>query len=267
MIARAAALSVNVNKVALLRNARPINVPDLARAARVALDAGAHGITAHPRPDGRHIIPRDVVLLAEIVAGYRGREFNLEGNPFSLAETRESRPDYPGFLQLVRQAHDAGGIHQVTLVPDSPGQATSDHGWPLDDEQIGQLQTVVSEIHQLGARVSLFVDPVPELMERATATGADRIELYTEPYARRFEQGIALGSLEQYVATAEAANAAGLGVNAGHDLNLDNLPLFASAVPHLCEVSIGHALTADALWMGLPAAVAAYLRVLGHPNR
>jgi pyridoxine 5-phosphate synthase len=256
------ALSVNLNKVALLRNARDLDLPSVERAARVCLDAGADGITVHPRPDGRHIRPDDVRQLAALLAG-TGAEFNIEGNPFSGAAA-----DYPGFVALVEQAAEAGGVAQCTLVPDAPGQRTSDHGWdlPRDAER---LAPVVERLHRVGARVSLFMDAEPGAMAAAAATGADRVELYTEPYARAFAKpapaqagGDASAALARFAASARAAHAAGLGVNAGHDLSLDNLSPFVAAVPRLLEVSIGHALTADALWLGLDAAVRAYQHAL-----
>jgi len=254
-------LSVNLNKVALLRNARPLGIPSVERAARMALEAGAHGITLHPRPDGRHARPADVPHLAALVAEHPGAELNLEGNPFSEAGGPGAHPDYPGFLALCEAAAEAGGLAQATLVPDTPGQATSDHGWDLarDGER---LAPVVERLQGLGCRVSLFVDPAPDAMTQAARTGADRVELYTEPYARAYALGQPEAALLVYAEAARAAEAAGLGVNAGHDLDLHNLGPLAEALPGLLEVSIGHALTADALWMGLDAAVRAYLAVL-----
>jgi pyridoxine 5-phosphate synthase len=260
-MAGSTALSVNLNKVALLRNARSIDIPSVERAAHVALDAGAAGVTVHPRPDGRHILPQDVRALAQVVREYGDRELNLEGNPFSGAGERGARSDYPGFMALVREAAASGGIHQVTLVPDSPEQSTSDHGWKLG-EWAQALGSVVEELHGLGARVSLFLDPVPEAMATASQTGAERVELYTEPFARAFGTAGRQRSLDEYVAAAGAARRAGLGVNAGHDLNLENLGSFVRSVPDVLEVSIGHALVADALMMGLAAAVRTYLAVI-----
>ena len=250
------ALSVNLNKVALLRNARDLDLPSVERAARVCLDAGADGLTVHPRPDGRHIRPADVTALAALLADEGRAELNIEGNPFA-----EAGATYPGFLALVEKAWDAGGVAQCTLVPDTPGQRTSDHGWDLDRDA-ERLKPVVEKLKRLGCRVSLFVDADPEAMPAAAAVGADRIELYTEPYAVAFAAGDASATLARFAAAAEAARAAGLGVNAGHDLNLDNLGPFTRAVPGVLEVSIGHALTADALWLGLAAAVRAYQQVL-----
>ena len=256
------ALSVNLNKVALLRNSRDLDLPSVEKAARTCLGAGADGLTVHPRPDRRHIRPHDVPSLARLLAAEgAGAEFNVEGNPFAGAE-----PGYPGFVALVEQAAEAGGLAQCTLVPDAPGQRTSDHGWDLDRDG-DRLVPLVARIKAFGCRVALFMDPEPEAMARAAAVGADRVELYTEPYARAFAGGDASAALARYAAAAEAAHAAGLGVNAGHDLDLDNLGPFVRAVPHVLEVSIGHALTADALWLGLDAAVRAYQSVLADAAR
>jgi pyridoxine 5-phosphate synthase len=242
-----AKLSVNLNKVALLRNQRDVGYPSVTAIARLVIASGAEGITVHPRPDERHIRRSDAIELgALITATYGGRiEYNIEG--------------FPGddFLDLVIGI----GPDQVTLVPDDPAQRTSDHGW--DFEADGErLMPIVGRLQQAGIRVSLFVDPEPEAMAAAKATGTDRVELYTEPYAAAHAAGNHAPALNRYVATAQAADALGLGVNAGHDLNLDNLPAFARAVPALTEVSIGHAITADALIMGFPEAVAAYRRAL-----
>lgn len=238
-------LSANLNKVALLRNTRTVGIPDVVRAARTALGAGAHGITVHPRPDGRHVRAGDVRDLAKVVREHPGAEFNIEGNPFH------------GLLEFVREVRPS----QCTLVPDETGAFTSDHGWDLGRDG-GRLGPVIVELKVLGVRVSLFMDPAPAAMAAAASLGADRIELYTEPYARAFgtpEQGAVLQS---YVASAGAAQAAGLGVNAGHDLNLDNLAPFLEAVPKVLEVSIGHALIADALEFGLAGAVRRYVDVI-----
>lgn len=239
-------LSVNLNKVALLRNTRTIGIPSVTRCARICLEAGAHGITVHPRPDARHIRADDVFELAELLQGYAGIELNIEGNPFHQ------------LLPLARRVRPA----QCTLVPDEEGAFTSDHGWDLAKDGT-RLAPVIAELNALGIRASLFMDPVAGVMAQARALGADRIELYTESYARAFggaEQG---AELARFAASAQAAQAAGLGVNAGHDLNRDNLPAFLSAVPGVLEVSIGHALTADALELGLEATVRAYLQALG----
>jgi pyridoxine 5-phosphate synthase len=238
-------LSVNLNKVALLRNTRTIGIPSVTRCARICLQAGAHGITVHPRPDGRHIRTDDVLELAELLEGYPGIEFNIEGNPFHqlLPLARQVRPD------------------QCTLVPDEEGAFTSDHGWNLAQEH-SRLAPVIAELRALGIRVSLFMDPVAAAMTQAKELGADRIELYTESYARAFGGSEQPAELGRFSAAAQAAQRAGLGVNAGHDLNRDNLPAFLAAVPGVLEVSIGHALTADALELGLDATVKAYLQAL-----
>lgn len=235
------ALSVNVNKVALLRNSRTLGIPDVAQVAELALVAGAHGITVHPRPDGRHIRADDLPPLERLVRA-RGVELNIEGNPFHqvMDLVRAFRPD------------------QCTLVPDDPAAFTSDHGWDLSRDA-GRLRPIVAELKALGVRVSLFMDPVEAAMAPARALGADRVELYTEPYARAFgspEQDSVLG---RYRAAALAASRAGLGVNAGHDLNRQNLPDFLHAVPGVQEVSIGHALIADALEYGMAQTVRLYL--------
>lgn len=243
-------LSVNVNKIAVLRNARGGGDPDVLAAARACLDAGAHGITVHPRPDARHIRADDVLALAALTRE-RGVEFNIEGNPFA-----PPRPGYPGFHALCAQARPA----QATLVPDGDGQLTSDHGFDFarDGER---LHPIVAALHTLGCRVSLFADAGCDLVA-AAATGADRIELYTGPFAQAFATGHADAVLAACRDTAQQAAAAGLGVNAGHDLNQANLRAFLQAVPNVQEVSIGHALIGDALYAGLDATVRAYLRLL-----
>jgi pyridoxine 5-phosphate synthase len=240
-------LSVNLNKVALLRNQRDVGYPSVLEAARLVVAAGAHGITVHPRPDERHIRQSDVRELAALVAAeFEPRiEYNIEGNPT------------PEFVALIREVRP----HQVTLVPDAPDQHTSDHGWDIA-ASFRQLRAVIAELKASGARVSLFMDPDPGAIAAAATVGADRIELYTGPYAHAFASGEAKPLLRRYVVAAEAAAEAGLGVNAGHDLNLDNLPAFCQAMPKLAEVSIGHAITADALRLGFPAAVEAYLRAI-----
>jgi pyridoxine 5-phosphate synthase len=236
------ALSVNLNKVALLRNTRTIGIPSVARAALIALEAGADGITVHPRPDGRHVRARDVAELADLLRSWPACEFNIEGNPFH------------GLLEFVAQVRP----HQCTFVPDETGAFTSDHGWnlPADAER---LAPAIQQARALGVRVSLFMDPQAEAMARAAALGADRIELYTEPYAQAFGTPMQREVLDRYVDAASAARAAGLGVNAGHDLNLQNLAIFLRAVPGVDEVSIGHALIADALEFGLADTVRKYL--------
>ncbi len=237
-------LSVNLNKVALLRNSRGGTRPDVLAAARICIDAGADGITLHPRPDQRHAKPADVLALRELLDGHEGLELNVEGNPF------------PEFLDLVRRAKP----DQCTLVPDEPGQLTSDHGWQLANA--GEwLRPIIDELREWGIRVSLFMDPVLEEIERAKEVGADRIELYTEPYAKAFPTRRRDDVFRQFAAAAKAAQDLSLGVNAGHDLDLDNLGLFCT-IPGLLEVSIGHALIADALEMGLENTVKSYLRVI-----
>ena len=251
------ALSVNLNKIALLRNARGAAArPELLDFARLAMEAGASGLTVHPRPDQRHIRVDDVPRLAAWLRGaYPGAEFNIEGNP--LAAPREG--GYPGLEALVEAARPA----QVTLVPDGDGQLTSDHGWAMTDEDLATLKPLVARFRALGARVSLFMDPSPEAIARVPETGAERIELYTEPFAEAFKAdgrrwGVATeASLTTFRAAAETAQGLGLGVNAGHDLDLDNLiPL--RTLPGLQEVSIGHALVADALLFGFHGAVTRY---------
>ena len=238
-------LSVNLNKVALLRNTRTLGIPSVTRAATLALEAGAQGITVHPRPDERHIRAQDVHELAELMTHWPQAEYNIEGNPFH---------NLMDFVRSVRP-------HQCTFVPDAVDQSTSDHGWsfPEDAERLAPL---VAEARALGVRVSLFMDPVPEAMAAVRAAGADRVELYTERYARMHGMPQQVPVLGSYAAAAEAARRAGLGVNAGHDLNRANLTDFLSAVPGVVEVSIGHALIADALELGLAETVRDYLRCI-----
>jgi pyridoxine 5-phosphate synthase len=240
-------LSVNLNKVALLRNQRDVGYPSVLEAARLVVYAGAHGLTVHPRPDERHIRRGDVTELTALIRSELppAIEFNIEGYPT------------PEFVALIGEVRP----DQVTLVPDAPDQRTSDHGWDVK-ESVRSLQPVIRELKDTGARVSLFMDPDPGAIASAARVGADRIELYTGPYAHAFASGEAGVLLRRYVQAAAAAAEAGLGVNAGHDLNLDNLPAFSRAIPQLAEVSIGHAITADALRIGFPAAVEAYLRAL-----
>ncbi len=253
------ALSVNVNKIALLRNARGGARPDLVEFARLALLAGAHGITVHPRPDQRHIRADDVPVLARMLRSeFPGAEFNIEGNPFAPANA----DGYPGLEALVAEARP----DQVTLVPDGDAQLTSDHGWDLPTES-AKVRPLIERIKTQGARVSLFMDPLPEAIAAVTETGADRIELYTGPYAAAYAiDGHSAGpesraSLARFRAAAEQALTLGLGVNAGHDLDLDNL-VALRALPGLAEVSIGHALVADALELGWFGTVRRYLAVL-----
>lgn len=243
-------LSVNLNKIAVLRNSRGGREPGLLRAAQTVYEAGCRGITLHPRPDCRHVRPQDVLDLA----AWRPAdvELNLEGNPFA-----GPRPGYPGFLQLVEAARP----QQVTLVPDGDGQITSDHGFDLvRDAAI--LAPLVAELHALGARVSAFVDPGSTGAQSGARIGLDRIEIYTGPYAEAQAAGSADLALRACRLTAEDALAAGLGVNAGHDLSQDNLGAFVHAVPGVSEVSIGHALISEALYAGLDTTVRAYLRIL-----
>jgi pyridoxine 5-phosphate synthase len=237
------ALSVNLNKVALVRNTRHLGIPSVTRAAELCLQAGAQGITVHPRPDARHIRADDVADLAALLQDWPEREYNIEGNPFH------------NLMDFVRKHRP----HQATFVPDGEGQFTSDHGWLLDRDG-ERLRPLIQECHDLGVRVSLFMDPLPQAMDRARACGADRVELYTEPYAQAFGSPQQAICLTHYVQSAEAAHQVQLGVNAGHDLNRDNLPLFLSQVPQVLEVSIGHALVADALEMGYTQTVQAYLQ-------
>jgi pyridoxine 5-phosphate synthase len=238
-------LSVNVNKIATLRNTRSNAIPDLAQLAGLALASGANGITVHPRPDERHIRAGDVPALAAVVARYPGAEFNIEGNPFH------------GLIEHCARSRPA----QATLVPDAHEAVTSNHGWNLagmPPEQRTALAASVAHLRALGCRVSLFVDPIPALMPLARELGADRVELFTEPYAVLAADGDADDAVAPYVAAAAAALDQGLGVNAGHDLNLDNLGPFLDGVQQIDEVSIGHALIADALVLGLETAVRRY---------
>ena len=236
-------LSVNVNKIALLRNQRDLNIPDVLACSQTIINAGAHGITVHPRPDERHIRYADAYALAEMLTV----EYNIEGNPFTgkyMQVIRDIKPD------------------QATLVPDEPAAETSDHGWNLTSPPSG-LAEIIDEIKSLGTRVSLFMDPDPHQIELAAQLNADRVELYTEPYAKAFATGTDLEkSIQTYAAAAEKAQSLGMGVNAGHDLNLKNLKTFCQAVPNVKEVSIGHALIADALEMGLAQTVKHYLALL-----
>ena len=241
-------LSVNVNKVALVRNTRHLGIPSVTRAAELCLQAGAHGITVHPRPDERHIRAADVRELAALMKQWPGREYNIEGNPTQ---------NLMAFIRAVRP-------QQATFVPDSEDQFTSDHGWDLSAAAVREpLVPLVAECRRLGVRVSLFMDPAPELMAWAARIGADRVELYTEPYAAAHADPAARQQqLVRYAGAAQAALAAGLGVNAGHDLNRENLAAFVQQVPGVAEVSIGHALIADALELGYSATVQDYLRCI-----
>lgn len=244
-------LSVNVNKIAVLRNSRGGHDPDVLRAAEACLDAGAHGITVHPRPDRRHIHAEDVFALSALTRR-RGVEFNIEGNPFA-----PPREGYPGLLALCRDTRPA----QATLVPDGDGQLTSDHGFDFarDGER---LRPLVGQLRAMGCRVSLFVDAGNPDLAQAAAIGAERIELYTGPYAEAHASGDARAALALFADAARRAQAAGLGVNAGHDLSQANLRDFLAAVPDVLEVSIGHALIGEALHEGLDATVRRYLALL-----
>lgn len=235
-------LSVNINKIATLRNSRGGNNPDVIKAATDIQNFGAEGITVHPRPDERHIRYADVYELKKIIT----TEFNIEGNP------KEQK-----FTDLVL----ANKPDQVTLVPDAEGQLTSDHGWDTKKNK-DYLIEIISVFQKAGIRVSLFVDPVEEMILAAKETGTDRIELYTEGYAKHYVMGNQQQAIEAYVVAAKKANELNLGINAGHDLDLHNLKYFAKNIPGLLEVSIGHALICDALYLGLENAVQLYKRQL-----
>ena len=239
-------LSVNVNKVATLRNSRGGAVPSVLEAVRTCLAAGAPGITVHPRSDERHIKPGDVREIAQELRHHAHVEFNIEGDP---------RPD---LLALVREVRPL----QCTLVPVKPGEVTSEAGWPADTPR-SELTDVICDLRDQGTRVSLFVDPAPEPIRWAASLGADRVELYTEPFARAFTRSAhaATVSFESYAAASTLAHSLGLGVNAGHDLDLDNLTMFRT-LPYLDEVSIGHALVSHALFVGLDRSVREYLQAL-----
>jgi pyridoxine 5-phosphate synthase len=243
-------LSVNLNKIAVLRNSRGGGEPDISRAAITCIEAGCGGITVHPRPDMRHVRPDDVRALASLL---RGRvEYNIEGNPFA-----PSRSDYPGLLALCREVRPT----QVTLVPDSDGQITSDHGFDLAIDA-DRLRPLIAQLKEFGSRVSLFVDPGAQGFEHAVSIGVERIEIYTGPYAEAFADGNAAEQLALCVDTARRAQQAGLAVNAGHDLSQANLGTLRAAIPGLAEVSIGHALIGEALYEGLSNTVRNYLQIL-----
>ncbi len=254
------ALSVNVNKVAWVRNTRHLGIPSVVRAATLCLQAGCQGITVHPRPDERHIRTSDVWDLGALMQGWPQAEYNIEGNPFH------------NLMEVAQGLRSRGlPLHQLTFVPDSVGQLTSDHGW-LFPQDAQRLRPMVEQAHALGARVSLFMDADASQMAGVRALGADRVELYTEPFAAAHAAWLAQPSphteaalqvqLNRFAAAARAAQAEGLQVNAGHDLNRDNLPAFLAAVPGVAEVSIGHALIADALELGYTATVHSYLAVM-----
>lgn len=245
------ALSVNLNKIAVLRNSRGGNEPDVLKAGIACLDAGAHGLTVHPRPDARHIRSDDVHALGALCAA-RGVEFNVEGNPFA-----PPRPGYPGLLALCEATRPA----QVTLVPDGDGQLTSDHGFDFIRDG-DALRPLIAAFKALGCRVSVFVDVGDPEVARAAALGADRVELYTGPYAEAFADGHPENAMHAAAGTARLAQSAGLQVNAGHDLNQANLGVFLAQVPDVREVSIGHALIGEALYAGLDATVRAYRRIV-----
>lgn len=246
----AIALSVNLNKIALLRNSRPGNFPDVTAHGRLCLDAGAQGLTVHPRPDQRHIRPGDVMEIRQLIREYPGTELNIEGNPFAAPTG-----SYPGLMSLVQETRP----HQCTLVPDANSQLTSDHGFDLRLDGV-RLRPIIEQLQTWGVRVSLFMDPDQEQIRLAKAAGADRIELYTGPFAEAFAKRAPdlEGLFQQYQQAAQLAASLGVGVNAGHDLNLHNMTLFRQ-LPGLQEVSIGHALTVDALQMGMTTAIQAYL--------
>jgi len=238
-------LSVNLNKVALVRNTRHLGIPSITRAATLCLQAGAQGVTVHPRPDERHIRATDVADLSALMRSWPGREYNIEGNPLQ------------NLMGFVRQFKP----HQATFVPDGEGQFTSDHGWnPATDTD--KLRPLIADAKALGVRVSLFMDAEPAHMVWAKSVGADRVELYTEPFAAAWGTSAQSAQLERFAKTAQTALDAGLGVNAGHDLNRDNLTAFLKQVPGVQEVSIGHALIADALELGYSATIADYLRCI-----
>lgn len=241
-----AKLSVNLNKVATLRNTRNVGIPSLTRCACICLDAGAHGITIHPRPDQRHVRPDDVADLAHVLRDYPNAEFNIEGNPFE------------GVVEYAEKFQPA----QCTLVPDEASQATSDHGWDLIKDG-NRLRPVLARLREIGCRTSLFMDPDAESMALAQELGADRVELYTERYAAAHSCGDHAPTLARFREAAVAAQRVGLGVNAGHDLNVENLGPFLAGVPYVLEVSIGHALISHALEFGLAQTVRKYLAFVG----
>lgn len=250
------ALSINLNKIALIRNSRDTEYPSVPLHAARCLQAGAQGITVHPRPDQRHIRADDCYELAKLLDG---AEFNIEGNPFAepMPSERKGVSDYPGFMEIIRRTKPA----QCTLVPDNNQQLTSDHGFDLRRDG-DRLQPIIDELKTLGVRVSLFMDPEPSQIRLARQIGADRIELYTGPYAHAFGSKAQEAVLSRFTEASHVAAEVGLGLNAGHDLNLHNLFLFKNSVSNLLEVSIGHAFTVDAIELGLDRAVKSYLSCL-----
>jgi len=249
------ALSVNLNKVALLRNSRETAIPSVVEAAVTCIKAGAQGITVHPRPDMRHIRPSDVYDLAELLTqpDYSDIELNIEGNPYSGPEEN----GYPGFMELV----DAVKPDQCTLVPDDPNQLTSDHGWNLAGES-NRLKPLVAKLQADNMRVSCFMDPDHEQLRLASHLGTDRIEFYTGPYADHHGSPQGDSILQTFIDAGTLTVSLGLGINAGHDLNQDNLARFCREVPNVAEVSIGHAIITDALWIGLSETVSRYRKIL-----
>lgn len=245
------ALSINLNKIALIRNSREGNYPNVISHAQLCIDEGVEGITVHPRPDQRHIRPIDVRQLNQLVSPLSTVEFNIEGNPFA-----PSLGDYPGFIALVKESQP----EQCTLVPDNNDQLTSDHGFDLNITG-EQLMPIIQDLKAQGIRVALFMDPDPAQIQLAAQVGADRVELYTGPYAAAWGTDNLDRLFQRHLAAAELATSLGMGVNAGHDLNLDNLAKFAS-IPSLLEVSIGHAFTVDSLAMGMTIALRAYKTLL-----
>lgn len=233
-------LSVNINKIALLRNSRGSDIPDVVQFAKDCERYGAQGITVHPRPDERHVRRSDVYALKKIIT----TEFNIEGYPTE------------DFLKMVLEVKP----EQCTLVPDEPGQLTSDHGWDTVKHAL-LLKIVIQELHQAGIRVSLFIDPINALIDGAKSVGADRIEFYTGPYAHDFDLD-KQAAIRDFAAAARYCNKIGIGINAGHDLNLDNLKFFKQNIPELLEVSIGHALVRDCLYYGLENTIQLYRRQL-----
>jgi pyridoxine 5-phosphate synthase len=249
-------LSVNLNKIATLRNSRGGNEPSVVRAAQTCVAAGARGITLHPRPDLRHTTPSD---CAEICKAITTVEINLEGNPFAPANSK-----YPGLMALLREFKPA----QATLVPDGDGQLTSDHGWDLNKDAV-RLGPVIAELNSLGIRVSLFVDMAVADVVYAKHLGAARIEIYTGPFAHAHAQGGAAlqESLAAIRSLTDRAMASGLAINAGHDLSQSNLSALLNAVPEIAEVSIGHALIGESLYEGLSVTVARYLNIIQRAHR